>query len=377
METLRRTPRLHGPAGRRMRTRTRLPAAAAPAAKRGTTNDFARASRAPCCYTCSTSFGGGDGGTAMSGGATFLEAALGRSTESADVVFRAGLDTDSEGEWCEILRDVFALANSGGGVIVVGVDGAGRPLGVAPELETLDPSLVADKIYAYTQQNFGDIEIARGAREGRPVVAIRLGAAAVPLVPATAGSYASPEGVQRTAFVRGVVYVRHGAKSEPATSDDLGKFMEARIAKVRDDLLEGVTRVFEAPPAPSSVQIVTDSAPGESAAPAVRLSAAPEVEAVPVLDPNRTHPYRMKDLLEHVNAKLPDTVLPLNAYDIRVALAVFAEANDLSFVYRPDFGPTKYSPAFADWLLAELGRNRHKLRTARSMYRRLRREGSL
>ena len=61
------------------------------------------------------------------------------------------------------------------------------------------------------------------------------------------GSYETEQGRQKTAFVRGAVYFRHGAKSEPATSDDVRQFIERRLEAVRNAWLSGIRKVITAP----------------------------------------------------------------------------------------------------------------------------------
>lgn len=47
----------------------------------------------------------------------------------------------------------------------------------------------------------------------------------VPLIFTTSGNYQEVGGKPKSAFTVGVVYFRHGTKSEPATSDDLQQFI--------------------------------------------------------------------------------------------------------------------------------------------------------
>ena len=80
--------------------------------------------------------------------------------ETAAVDFKAGLDVDNKGEWLEILKDIVAMANSGGGVILFGLDGAGSPTGsnIAPLLN-YDVSRVGDKLRKYTGVNLGGVSL--------------------------------------------------------------------------------------------------------------------------------------------------------------------------------------------------------------------------
>lgn len=66
--------------------------------------------------------------------------------ESATVDFKLSFDPKSKGEWCELIKDIVAMSNSGGGSIVVGVDDDGNPStnsDIAPLL-AVDPADVTN-----------------------------------------------------------------------------------------------------------------------------------------------------------------------------------------------------------------------------------------
>ena len=46
--------------------------------------------------------------------------------ESGDLDFKASLPTAPQ-DWCELIKDIIAMANSGGGLIVIGVNDDGSP----------------------------------------------------------------------------------------------------------------------------------------------------------------------------------------------------------------------------------------------------------
>src|SRR6185312_11769044 len=105
----------------------------------------------------------------------------------------------------ELVRDIAALANSGGGVIVFdGVAG-------------LDEEAVHEQLERYVEPDFEGFSVEPIARDGgRPSVAVVVeGARNTPLVFTRAGRSG-----EHVAFARGGLYFRHGAKSEAATGDD-------------------------------------------------------------------------------------------------------------------------------------------------------------
>lgn len=56
-----------------------------------------------------------------------LPDALARTSECSGVDFKSAFNSTSPGDWLEIVKDVVAIANSGGGVILIGLDDDGNP----------------------------------------------------------------------------------------------------------------------------------------------------------------------------------------------------------------------------------------------------------
>ena len=47
--------------------------------------------------------------------------------ESKFIEFKEAFDVSSARDWCELTKDIVALANTGGGVILIGLDNRGNP----------------------------------------------------------------------------------------------------------------------------------------------------------------------------------------------------------------------------------------------------------
>jgi hypothetical protein len=69
-------------------------------------------------------------------------------------------------------------------------------------------------------------------------------------------------------------------------------------------------------------------------------------------DPGKTHPYREKELIDAVNAKL-GSVASINQHDIRCIVKVYQIKKQPEFHYKGRVigSPTQYSPRFVDWIL--------------------------
>ena len=50
-----------------------------------------------------------------------IEDALSSETEQDWIDFKRQFDITSQADWCEIVKDIVAMANSGGGFIVIGL----------------------------------------------------------------------------------------------------------------------------------------------------------------------------------------------------------------------------------------------------------------
>lgn len=67
--------------------------------------------------------------------------------ESRYLDFKEKFDITQSQDWCEIIKDIVAIANSGGGFILIGARNDGTPSGwdTSPVLN-LDPAQITDKI---------------------------------------------------------------------------------------------------------------------------------------------------------------------------------------------------------------------------------------
>jgi hypothetical protein len=186
-----------------------------------------------------------------------IEKALKAKHESKHVEFKEAFDPNSAQDWCEIIKDLVAVANSGGGIIIFGVDNHGKPSGYPTEsIKNLDPADVANKVFKYTGAVDLEFEIRDIKKRKTNLVAFVIHAVSVPIVFLKPGTYDIGGGKQRTAFSVGTVYFRHGAKSEPGTSDDIRKVIERQLELIRKSWIKGVRNVVQSPPGSQVVTVL-------------------------------------------------------------------------------------------------------------------------
>jgi Putative DNA-binding domain len=212
-----------------------------------------------------------------------VQRALAAKRESKYIEFKASFDPSSPGEWCEIIRDIVAIANSGGGIIVFGLDSLGSPSGVdLTALAQVDPADIGNKISKYTGPVHLELEIREVKKQGKRLQAFLVQTAAIPIVFQRPGTYDIGSGKQKTAFSVGTVYFRHGAKSEPGNSDDIRSVIERHLDLIRKSWIKGVRKVVQAPEG-SQIIAVRPSAGSGATSPSPTLRGVKDPKATPVL----------------------------------------------------------------------------------------------
>ncbi len=240
------------------------------------------------------------------------------------------------------------------GVLLIGVTDYGKPSGfdVSKFLEC-DPADITNKLFSATGKHFADFTIVSAQKENQAIAALVIRRVAIPLVFIKTGDYEVKPGKQKQAFMNGMVYFRHGAKSEPCTSDDLQKFLTREIEIVRDSWLKNIRKVVEAPEGSQIVVIeANQQLVSESDVQTIRLVDDPNAPVHQMLDPNKTHPYRAKEVIELVNERLNGQV-KINSHDILAVRRIHGIDDKRKFYYCQHHGSPSYSDAFVEWLIEQ------------------------
>ena len=280
-----------------------------------------------------------------------LSRAENASRSSKRVALKAAVD------YVELVRDIAAMANSGGGVIVLeGAAGA-------------DEELIHEELARYAEPDFEGFTVEPLTRGGRPATAVVVEEVRnTPLVFARQGRYREPEGAEHVAFVRGGLYFRHGAKSEPATGEDVRDFIRRQLEATRTQWLANIRQVMHAPDGAEVAVIETAERDEEGRPTLIRLTTDPHAPLYGQVDPDQSHPYRQKEVIREVNARLGEgTVNQFDVLSVRRVHAVSEETRP-EFVHVPKFGSPQYSDAFVDWLVAEQQRDPQFFRRAKATY---------
>lgn len=300
---------------------------------------------------------------------TLVNRALNAKRESKYIEFKEAFNPHSRGEWCELLKDIVAMINSGGGAIVFGVTNKGDPCGfdVSCILE-IDNAVLTDKINKYTGQNYSDIEIVEREKNSNVLAIFLITKSAYPLVFIKPGTYDIGDNKQKTAFSQGTVYFKHGAKSEPATADDLREFVDRQMESIRKQWLDGVQKVVKSKQG-SIIQIVSSEVQTteDSNVPTFRIVDDPNAPAMRNINTNSTHIYRQLDVINYVKSNVHEDIV-INSYDMQAIRIVYNIDDNIEFCYRPNFGAPQFSHAFMEWLVKKYNENTDFFNETRKSY---------
>lgn len=145
-----------------------------------------------------------------------IDRSLSNQRESKYIEFKSEFDSSSRRAWCELIKDIVAMAHSGGGAIAFGLDNVGLPTGAdVSDILEMDPADLTNKIARYTGSQFDTFQFFEAMKSGHTIGILLIEPTPDLLVFTKPGTYPIPGG-QGRAFSEGVVYFRHGAKSEPA-----------------------------------------------------------------------------------------------------------------------------------------------------------------
>lgn len=311
-----------------------------------------------------------------SGREKLIQRAKNAARKSKFLDFKREFDLASAGAWCEVIKDIVAFANSGGGIIVFGVADDGSPSNFeATELLRYDTANITTQIARYTGHQFADIEIVEINRVGRVFAALVIGPAEVPLIFTKPGTYeVAFEGAgkkQKNAFGLGTIYFRHNSKSETGNRDDLLSWRDGEIEKHRKAWLGGIRKVV-ASGADEMITVISSKSSKPTDGSVISATVTNDPSAVRFFPKNAEDiwPLRQKDLIREVNQRLSGG-FKMGSYDVTCIKTKF----DLlgahpEFACKPHkLASPQYSQSLVDWIVDQHEKDNSFFQRAREEYK--------
>jgi hypothetical protein len=208
--------------------------------------------------------------------------------ESSHQDYKLTFDSEDSEAKLNLVKDVIAMANAGGGEIIFGRNDT-EIFGIETEIaKSLDSAKVADLADRFAKPaslsiSHEDLPL----ENGRVLHTVRVAAAEYPIVMADIGNYShKSSGKNQHVFQKGDIWTRHSSKTERVTYDDIRGWIEGAKRAEREAMLSRITKVIDIPDG-AEIQIVQTS-------------------AVPALDT----PQRMLEYAAKRRAGKPSYVLP-------------------------------------------------------------------
>lgn len=160
-----------------------------------------------------------------------------RGFESPDLDYKQEFD-ESTGAWMELAKDVFGMANYGGGYLVLGVeDKTFKPVGL-DETFHIDSQVWVDRISKWTT---GKIDLSYvehvkkidGSKRKFPILYIH-GSVGSLVIPKIDGTYKAKSGANKTAFKLGIIYTRRDTSTVSVEGNEFWQLFWALLKRTAE-----------------------------------------------------------------------------------------------------------------------------------------------
>lgn len=162
--------------------------------------------------------------------------------ESSHVEFKSIVAIQGKESWCEIIKDIVAVSNSGGGKIYFGCSDSGCRVNIEDDAKVSvpDPADIVNHIGSYTNSTTPNIIVDVASDHDSWYWVVTVSESNSPIVFDREGSYSTGSGKPKIAFRVGVVYTRQAGRSCPANSgsirDIFDRMMQYRLSLVKQVL---------------------------------------------------------------------------------------------------------------------------------------------
>lgn len=277
------------------------------------------------------------------------------SCETAQVEFKSATDTGSPRFWPQLIRSVLAMHNSGGGVIVFGLDSAGQPVGGdLSALCAIDPVQVSDKVKHYSDRPLPGIVRDEFEKGGGTYPGWIIPGATVPLPFSRPGDVHIGQSKPEKLFFPGQVYVRRGASSVPADAGDMAIIAERIRTAAREEFANQMTGLVGLPaghevkgvPAGTILRVPVPTS-------CVRLTDDPTEPGCVGVDMFKQYPYRQKELLAQLSTRIPG--VRVNQFDMQCIKKLYASEIEVKRLsYSPPHSSVHFSDDTVEWIMAHI-----------------------
>ena len=190
-----------------------------------------------------------------------------------------------------------------------------------------------------------------------------------PIIFSKNGDYSIATGKQKSAFQKGVLYLRKGSRSIPAKSDDLNKILENEINNRRKLWLGNIKKIIQAP-ANNIVHVLNKKAEvtfSENGSP-FRLTDNPDAPEFRLTNPDTLCPFNTSQTVDIINDKLKGN-RKINSYDVLMVRYLYDICDNHEYYYHSLTGASQYSEKFINWVIERFNEDNEFFTKNRTRYR--------
>jgi len=244
----------------------------------------------------------------------------------------------SERSWCELVRDIVAVANSGGGKLLVAIVHSRHwPNDNAVRCGCFTSDKLANLLREFSGNGNADSLI-------KVILSGDLSEASIKVRPALIPVGFEKRGVcsQCEIFAAGSFYFRRGGMSVPGTSDDLQKSFRRLLRSATRSWMRELRRAL------GGNLVAESNQPRQGVPRPVRIVTDPEAPVLQSQDVERLYPLRQTDLVRRLNQELGRP--GVNSYDIQAVRRQHRLDDRPDFIFHLPGAGRRYSPAAAEWI---------------------------
>lgn len=174
--------------------------------------------------------------------------------------YKSMFDPSDEKAKVDLVKNLIAMANAGGGQVVYGRDETNTPGVDQSVCTTLDSARIADLIERYASRASVHVSHSIEALDsGKFILSLTIDAAPYPIVMSRTGDWKGMNsGKDKPLFLVGDIWTRHSTKTERINYEDLRQWFERVRQEERDRILSRITSLVNLPEG-AEIQVVSTS----------------------------------------------------------------------------------------------------------------------
>jgi len=172
--------------------------------------------------------------------------------------YKLMFDLDDQKAKVDLVKNLVAMANVGGGRIMFGRDETDFPGIDEATCQALDSARLSDLVTRYIKPATIELSVQIQRLDGRYILTINVESTKYPIVMSRKGDWSGMPSKKPPLFREGDIWIRHGSKTERITYEDMRAWIEQARQEEKDRILSRITHLVDLPEG-AEIQVVSDT----------------------------------------------------------------------------------------------------------------------